>query len=253
MAQTPPQIQRVIDGSYNFDFGKYIGDSLNVIGRNFGPFLGFMLVWFMISMATQFVPIIGPLASWLVVSPCLTAGVYLAVQKSHDKEYLDFGTFFKGFDHIGELALAALIQGLIMVAICIPAIIAFIVGLDFENFDPDQPDFTDFPWWALGFLIPVIYLSIAWAFTPMLIIFHKMQAWPAMEASRKIISKQWVMFFLLAIVAGIIATLGMLALIVGLLFTVPVYFAITYLAFRDIVGLPKEPEAATLASDHFVD
>lgn len=60
------------------------------------------------------------------------------------------------------------------------------------------------------------------------------------------------MFFLLAFVAGIIASLGVLALFVGLLFTVPVYFAVSYLAFRDIVGLPQ-PEDVTLASEHFVD
>ena len=115
-----------------------------------------------------------------------------------------------------------------------------------------EPDIADFPWWSLGFLLPVIYLTIAWTFTPMLIIFHKMDAWPAMEASRKIISKQWVMFFLLSLVAGIIASLGVVAFFIGLLFTIPVFYAIAYLAFRDIVGLPQAEEV-TLASDHFVD
>jgi len=253
MANTPPQVQRVVDGSYNFDFGKYIGDSFGLISRNAGPFIGFMLVWFLISMMTGIIPFIGPLASWIVLTPCLTAGVYLALRKSDYREYLDFGVFFKGFDHIGQLALAALLQGLIIFAIMVPAGVAIFVGMDIASADPiNGPDMENFPWWALGFLVPVIYLSIAWAFTPMLIVFHKMEAWPAMEASRKIISKQWVMFFLLAFVAGIIASLGVLALFIGLLFTVPVYYAIAYLAFRDIVGLPQEEEV-TLVSDHFVD
>lgn len=253
MAHTPPQVQRVIDGTYNFDFGKYIGDSFGVIGRNVGPFIGFMLIWGMIAMVSGIIPIIGPIASAIIITPCLTAGVYLAIQKSHDREYLDFGLFFKGFDHIGQLALAALLQGLIMVAICIPAIIAIVVGLDFENMDPiDGPELEGFPWWTLGFLVPIIYLSISWVFTSLLIVFHKMEAWPAMEASRKIISKQWIMFFLLALVGGIIASLGVVALFIGLLFTIPVYYAVIYLAFQDIVGLPKE-EVETMATDHFVD
>ena len=137
-----------------------------------------------------------------------------------------------------------------MFALLIPAGVAFFVAMDLTT--GTEPDITDFPWWSLGFLIPVIYLTIAWTFTPMLIVFHKMDAWPAMEASRKIISKQWVMFFLLSLVGGIIASLGVVAFFIGLLFTIPVFYAIAYLAFRDIVGLPKAEEV-TLASDHFVD
>lgn len=250
MSYTPPQIRRVIDGAYNFDFGKYIGDSFGGIGRNVGPFIGFMLIWLMIAFFTQVLPFVGPIASWLIVTPCLTAGLYLAIQKSHDQEHFDFGIFFKGFDHVGQLALAALLQGLIIIALLIPAGVAFFVAMDVTT--GTEPDISGFPWWSLGFLIPVIYLSIAWSFTPMLIVFHKMEAWPAMEASRKIISKQWVMFFLLFIVAGIIASLGVVALFIGLLFTIPACYAISYLAFEDIVGLP-ETEEVTLASEHFVD
>jgi hypothetical protein len=44
MPYTPPQVQRVIDRDYNFNFGEYISEAFNLVTRNFGPILGFMLV-----------------------------------------------------------------------------------------------------------------------------------------------------------------------------------------------------------------
>lgn len=253
MANFPPHIQRVIDGAYYFDFGKYIGDAFSLVGRNPGSFIGFMAIWFAISMTTGFVPLIGPLGYSLVIAPCLTAGFYLAAKRSDFQERLEFGTFFQGFDHIGNLVLVALIQGLISIAVLVPVGIAFFTSMDVFTLEP-QPitDFSDFPWWSLVFFIPLIYLTISWSFAPLLVIFYKMEAWAAMEASRQIITKQWSMFFVLLLVAGFIAVLGIIGFFIGMLFTAPVAMATVYVAFRHIVGFPEAEEVVSM-SDHFVD
>ncbi len=253
MSYFPSHIQRVIDGAYDFDFGKYIGDAFSLVGRNAGLFIGFMLIWFAINMTTGLIPFIGPVGYYLVIAPCLTAGFYLAAKKSDYQERLEFGTFFQGFDHIGNLVLVALIQGLISLAVLIPVGIAFFVSMDVFTMDPDAvPDMSNFPWWALLFVLPLIYLVVSWSFAPLLVIFHKMEAWPAMEASRQIISKQWGLFFLLSIVAGFIAVSGVIGLFIGLLFTVPIGMATVYVAFNHIVGVPGVEEEV-FANNHFVD
>ena len=75
--------------------------------------------------------------------------------------------------------------------------------------------------------------------------------WFAMEASRKIISQQWFMYFLFGICMSFVVGLGMLGLIIGLLFTVPAGICMVFAAFRDIVGMPDDSEDDIL--DHLIE
>lgn len=85
-------------------------------------------------------------------------------------------------------------------------------------------------------ILPGIYLGIAYIFTIPLIVEKKMSFWTAMEASRKIITKNWFSMFGFILVLGLINIGGILSLIVGLLFTAPLTGCAMIAAYEDIIG-----------------
>jgi serine/threonine protein kinase/tetratricopeptide (TPR) repeat protein len=101
---------------------------------------------------------------------------------------------------------------------------------------------------GLGFLcliLPGIYLFVAWILTFPLIIDRRLDFWPAMRLSRKIISKHWWIFLGFLIVLGLINLAGLLACFIGLLVTFPITFAALTYAYEDIIGAAKCPAVAS--------
>jgi serine/threonine protein kinase len=101
---------------------------------------------------------------------------------------------------------------------------------------------------GLGFLcliLPGIYLFVAWILTFPLIVDQRLDFWPAMRLSRKVISKHWWKFLGFLIVLGLINLAGLLACFIGLLVTFPITFAALTYAYEDIVGAVKSPVAAS--------
>ncbi len=82
------------------------------------------------------------------------------------------------------------------------------------------------------------------------VIFLKMDFWPAMEASRKIISKKFWSFFGFFILLGLINLLGIIALGVGVLFTIPATYCMMYAAFESVVGGAIREEQAKEQEQH---
>jgi len=89
-------------------------------------------------------------------------------------------------------------------------------------------------------IIPGILVTAIYLFTPALIVERNLDFWGAMEQSRKITSAHLIEFFLLALVLIVLNFVGALVLIVGLLFTIPLSFAIVAAAYEDIVGLEQQ-------------
>ena len=95
----------------------------------------------------------------------------------------------------------------------------------------------------VGFLlciIPGIIVIALYMFTPAFIADQNLDFWSAMEASRKTISKYLLELVLLTLVLLAVNLVGVLALGIGLIFTVPLSFAMIAVAFDDIVGIQRE-------------
>lgn len=106
---------------------------------------------------------------------------------------------------------------------------------------------------GLGFLcliLPGIYLWVAWVFALSLIVDKKMEFWPAMELSRRVVTKHWWKFFAFFLVAVLFSFAGLLMLIVGFFVLTPIaWIAMTY-AYEDIFSGPRasaEAQPATKA------
>jgi len=85
-------------------------------------------------------------------------------------------------------------------------------------------------------LLPGIYLAVAWVFALPLVVDKKMDFWPAMELSRKVVHRHWWVLFGLLLVNVLICLLGLAACIVGLFIAQPVAYGALIYAYEDIFG-----------------
>jgi serine/threonine protein kinase len=92
---------------------------------------------------------------------------------------------------------------------------------------------------VLGFIclvLPGVYLFVAWFFVLPLVIDKRLEFWPAMRLSRKIISKHWWKFFGFLLVLGLINLAGLAACVVGIFVTLPLSLAALMYAYEDIIN-----------------
>ena len=147
----------------------------------------------------------------LLAGVCL-GGLYFMILKLIRGERAQFGDAFAGFSlAFLNLFLAGLVSGLLTS-----------VGI-------------------LLCIIPGIYLAVAWIFALPLVIDKKMDFWPAMELSRKVVNRHWWAIFGLLLVCFLLSLLGLAVCIIGVFVAQPlIYGALTY-AYEDIFGAKLQP------------
>jgi hypothetical protein len=121
-------------------------------------------------------------------------------------------------------------------------VIAIAFGL-LATFQPGTPR----PEMAVGILFGVtvaiviavcaiIYISVLLTFTPLLIIDKGYRLWPAMQLSRRMVSRRWWMTLWFLFVSGVVYTAGFFLCVVGLLASAPVYFGMKAVLYDDNFG-----------------
>jgi serine/threonine protein kinase len=97
---------------------------------------------------------------------------------------------------------------------------------------------------TLGFIclvLPFIYLVVAWIFTLPLVIDKRIEFWPAMRLSRKVVTKHWWKFLGLGVVLVVFNLAGVLLLCVGVFITFPISLAALMYAYQDIFATAEPP------------
>lgn len=74
-------------------------------------------------------------------------------------------------------------------------------------------------------------------FTMPLIADRKMEFWPAMQASHAAVKQNYLGFTFFFIALLLLQIVGALLCLVGLLVTVPLYYAAITVAYRDVFGI----------------
>ena len=87
------------------------------------------------------------------------------------------------------------------------------------------------------FIIPGIYLSVAYLLTGALIAERDMGIWQAMETSRKLVSKHWFTVFGIGLVAVVLMMVSALFLLVPLIWTLPWAMLCIGAIYRNLVGV----------------
>ena len=87
------------------------------------------------------------------------------------------------------------------------------------------------------FIIPGIYLSVAYVLTGALVAERNMGVWEAMEASRKIVTKHWLSVFAIGLVVGFAMGVSALFLAIPLIWTMPWGLLCLGVVYRNLAGV----------------
>lgn len=234
------KLENHLANGYEVKIGDYISRGFEILKANMGGYIGYMAVFMVLSFFINFIPFGN-----LILSPLLLFGFYLVSNLiSQHKTIPPFGTFFNGFQHAGKLIVIALITFVAYLVCALPFLISVGVSI-FSLRGADNSEIIStilagpLPILGIGLLV-IIFLGVSWVFASMIAVFHNKEAWTAMETSRKLVAKNWLMVFLFLIVVGIISMSGFILLGIGILFTLPLGLCSLYAAFEDIAGLPTD-------------
>lgn len=90
---------------------------------------------------------------------------------------------------------------------------------------------------TLLFVIPGIYLGVAYMLAIPLVIERGLSPWQALETSRKAINQHWFKVFGLFLALGVIMIIGMIPLGIGLIWTLPLFIISMGVLYRTIFGV----------------
>jgi hypothetical protein len=142
----------------------------------------------------------------ILLAPALVAGFYLVGNRINRGDYVDFQNYFDGFKY-----------WLIVITINLVSGILTVLGI-------------------IALIIPGIYLAVGYLFAILFGIFGGFDFWTSMEYSRRIVHTSWWKFFGFVLVLVLLNIAGLLALLIGILVTVPVSYLSVYVLFEDLTS-----------------
>jgi len=148
----------------------------------------------------------NPISGLLLGGPAMASYFHLAHLASKGQQ-IEISDFFRGFDKAGSLIKLSLIIFLVV-----------FLGL-------------------LVLILPGIYLAVSYVFSHLFVWFYDKTPSEAIRLSRLTVSGNFGQILLLFLILAGINLLGILALGVGILVTIPFSFCVVYAAFDDIIGI----------------
>lgn len=253
-----------------FSIGQALSDGWAIVSKHLGYYILGGIISVAISAGVGIIPIVGGIVNNLILSPCLMAGaVFVTWNISKGRGWADFGDMFKGFNYLQPMAISTFIQGVASLILMVLVFYNFLPELiDLFKISQGADAFTRqaeikdaaLQLFTGKFIVSCIILTVAllfiaalWAFKNHFIVIYKMQAWPAMEMSRRIARHnlwQLIGFFILL---GIIIIISAIPCGIGLLFSLPLMIGSTYSAFAQITGCDQADEINEQMFDFMAD
>lgn len=215
---------------YSIDIGSCLSRGWELVKNNFWISIGVVVLVYVCLLAGSFIPCVGGVIQLIIQGP-LMGGMYWFFLKLIRRQEATVGDAFAGFSSgFLQLFLVTLVSGLLVAVALIPGGIIAFIGVSLGS------DLTPF---IIGIgvlfaLIPAVYLNVCWIFGLPLVMDKKIDFWPALELSRKIVSMHWLNVFLLLLVCFLVVVAGFLALCLGVLVAAPVVMAAIAYAYEDI-------------------
>ena len=194
-----------------------------------------------------FIGLLFSLVSFVIGGP-LIGGVYYFLLRIIRGEAADVGDVFAGFKcRFAQLFLGQLLVTLLILATMLPGLGLLVAGVipiaNHQDFTPAYIALIIVG--AIVMLIPAVYFSIGWMFTLPLIMDKRLDFWPAMQLSRKVVVRHWWTAFALSIIVGVISLAGVLLCCIGAFFSLPLAFATAMNAYEKMFSLRREATAVS--------
>ena len=189
--------------------GDYIKTGWDLFKQYPGGFVGFFLIYVVISAILNRAPFLGlPVAA--IISTPLMLGNFIVSAKLLQGQPVEFSDFFAAFNFFLPLVVVSVITSILVT-----------LGL-------------------LLLVIPGIYLAVAFMFAATLVVDRGLDFWPAMDLSRRTVQPMWFGMFTFLLLLFLINLAGVLCLGLGLLVSAPLSFCALTAAYADIFGLQSD-------------
>ncbi len=253
-------IDEILTYGYDFKMGKYLGDGWEYFKKGAGNYIGFTVVFFVLVIIISMIPFINLFTT--ILEYILLAGVFIYTRNMLNGRG-EFGDFFQGFNHFGQILLFLLV----LLALVLPFIIVFILFLLPEGFietitsaqtnpqyliEDMQAMFADMNLGMMAivyfiFLFYLIYLYTSYSLALVIIVDRQMPFWDAMEMSRKVVAKNFFSFFGMYFLLGIMLAIGIvLTCGLGMLVALPYANTVVFAAYDDIIGPEEDAQEKNL-------
>jgi uncharacterized membrane protein len=225
--------ERLHVNGYTTSVGGILGRAWDTYKNAFGACLGVTVVSFIIQMVVGLIPFVSLIAIFLV-TPQLTGGVMWYFLQRHRGQDPAFDVMFEGFSRkLGALALVALIQLLLTVLFAIPiGILAAIYIPLVESGGNEAVALLG----GLGlFVVSVIIGALLYRFilAHLIVMDLNISAIDAFKLSWRIMGKRFWTMIGLALVLMALSIAGLIALFIGFIFVLPIFYSSFAQAYED--------------------
>jgi hypothetical protein len=244
---TPREIAAtMIARSAGLDVFSCIARSFDLWKNNLLPLVGVTLLVMAIQLIIGFIPVVS-LVNTFFLAGVFTGGLHYYYLGRIRGQPRDVGDVFAGFSQaLGRLGLTTLMLTALMMAIMAPFFGPLFIALyKFALANQGATTIPVLPPMSLAMValtcagvIPLTYFAVAWAFSYTLVIDQGLGPWTALEVSRRVITKRWFSMLGLMICAAILTLLGLLVLIIGVIFALPLSLGALLYAYEDLCRPP---------------
>ncbi|MFN0037160.1 MAG: hypothetical protein ACKVUS_19050 [Saprospiraceae bacterium] len=268
MSFSDERLKRILsEPSVPFRLGDYISRGFQFMNENFGLLLAFALVSGVISFFCQSMPYVGIFLS-MAISPILSIGYSQFAYAVTRERRADFGDFFKGFSKIGALLLTYLLTAVVSLVAFLPGLLVWyqagmvdwlvemVAAYPLFQDTPELTEMVDMSLFWLGLvvmLVGALTVSILFVWALQITWFFDAGPLESLDASRKLIARNWGNMLGFLILSGIIAFSGVLLCGIGLLYTAPAMACAQFFAFADMTRLFEDDgDGGPDLIDHFI-
>ena len=226
---------------------SWIGSAWNIFTQSAVAWVVCMVIMFVLYVVLAFVPILGNLVVY-VLMPVLAGGLMMGCQAQHEGRPLEIGDLFSGFQKkTAPLMLVGVLYMVVSLAMLLLAGILFFIivgssGVIGALMSGDQTAIASLIAGSImgalvvGLVMMAAYVPIAMAFwfAATLVALHDVTPTQALRMSFSACLKNMLPFLLYGLVFLFIFIIAVVPIGLGLLVAIPLLYASTYAAYRDI-------------------
>lgn len=217
--------------------------SFSLWTSNFLPLVGATCLVILVQFALGIIPLLGSLAG-LLLNGVFYGGLYYYYLGKMRGEHREIGDVFAGFKRgLGPLILCSLLQTAIMLVISM-VLLAPWIGFIFSTIlmrggETAMPVMA--PWLialtCVGVLV-ILYLGVSVVFSFVLVIDKGFGPWNAIETSWRVVTANWFAVFFTLLLGVLVSALGLIALFIGILLTIPILIGAILYAYESLFATP---------------
>jgi hypothetical protein len=226
---------RVTRSGPRIDVGDCVSRGWQAVSSNPGLAIGGPFLVLVVTTIAGMIPCVG-LLTGIFLNPPLLAGLQKVFAKLDRGEPAEFGDLFAGFEGVYlNLILQNIVVSILALLAALPGGVVVFIGMAIS----ERAEALGVLVAVVGGLIaaaPIIFLSLCWMFSVLLIVDRGIDFWPAMELSRKVVQQVFAHALLLALACIVVVIVGALALCLGLFVAIPIALGAVAAAYNALFG-----------------